>query len=217
MSGFASMLKKEIVLEWRQKHAFGGILLYLASSIFVAYLSFSQLIEPRAWNALFWIILLFAAMQATLKGFLQESSGRMLYYYTLVSPFSLIAAKMVHLALLMLILSITGLGIYILFMGNPIGTPLLFILCMILGVTGFASVLGMISAIAAKARNNFTLMGVLGFPLILPLLLMVTRVSEAAVAGKSLISQGGNLAGIVLLISISYVLSGILFPFVFKE
>jgi heme exporter protein B len=34
------LVKKEMQLEWRQRYALHGLLLYLASTIFVCYLSF---------------------------------------------------------------------------------------------------------------------------------------------------------------------------------
>src|SRR5690554_2713257 len=95
------MIRKEITLEWRQKFAFNGVLLYLVSTVFVCYLSFDRLIDVPTWNALFWIILMFASINAVLKSFLQERDGRLLYYYTLVKPQSIINAKIVYNALLM--------------------------------------------------------------------------------------------------------------------
>ena len=35
------LLKKEILLEWRSKYAFNGVLLYVVSTVFVCYISFS--------------------------------------------------------------------------------------------------------------------------------------------------------------------------------
>ena len=69
-----ALLKKDILLEFRQKHTFYGILLYIASTIFVLYLSIDK---PTAdvWNGLFWVIQLFICVNAVAKSFLQESRG----------------------------------------------------------------------------------------------------------------------------------------------
>lgn len=213
----STMIRKEITLEWRQKFAFNGVLLYLVSTVFVCYLSFERTINLPTWNSLFWIILLFASINATLKSFLLERDGRLLYYYTLLKPQSVINAKMVYNALLLVALSIAGLIVFIAFMGNPVQNLGLFVLNLILGVIGFAAVLSMVSAIASKARNNFTLMAVLSFPLILPLLLVLIRVSEGAINGTSLSEHAPNLVVIILLIAITAVLSNILFPYIWKE
>ena len=69
------LIAKEINLEWKQKYAFNGLLLYVISTVFVCYLSFKQIIDVPTWNALFWIIMLFASVNAIAKSFIQESKG----------------------------------------------------------------------------------------------------------------------------------------------
>jgi heme exporter protein B len=71
------LLKKETLLELRQKYALGGILLYVASTVFVVKLSFLKT-APEVWNALFWIISLFASLNAVVKSFVQENSAAFL-------------------------------------------------------------------------------------------------------------------------------------------
>lgn len=215
-SEIANFLQKEVTIEWRQKFSFNGVLLYLVSTVFVCYLSFARVIDVQTWNSLFWIIMLFAAINAVMKSFLQEREGRLLYYYTLLRPQSIINAKILYNALLMSILSLAGLLVFISFLGNPIQNLPLFLINMLLGVIGFSSVLSMVSAIASKAQNNFTLMAVLSFPLVLPLLLVIIKVSAAAVAGAGFSEQYPNLLVIILLAAITIVLSNILFPYIWK-
>jgi len=217
LSEIGHMIRKEITLEWREKSAFNGVLLYLVSTVFVCYLSFARLIDVPTWNSLFWIIMLFASINAVLKSFLQERDGRLLYYYTLLKPQSIINAKIVYNAVLMAALGMAGLLVFVSFMGNPVQNMPLFVLNMLLGVAGFSSVLSMVSAIASKARNNFTLMAVLSFPLVLPLLLVLIKVSAAAIGGAGLVEELPNLLVIVLLAGITLVLSNILFPYIWKE
>jgi len=90
-----SLLKKDVLLELRQQHTLYGILLYIAATIFVLYLSVDEL-EANVWNGLFWVIQLFVCVNAVAKSFLQESKGRMLYYYTIVSPVTFITAKIIY-------------------------------------------------------------------------------------------------------------------------
>lgn len=216
-SGTLSLVKKEITLEWRQKFAFNGVLLYLVSTVFVCYLSFEGIISNSTWNALFWVIMLFASVNATLKSFLQEREGRQLYYYTLASPESIIISKILYNAMLMILLSLAGLGVFVTIMGNPIVNPGLFILNMLLGVIALSSILSMVSAIASRALNNFTLMAVLSFPLVLPLLLVLIKNSASSLEGTTLFLQLPELAVILLLMAITLVLSIILFPYIWKE
>jgi heme exporter protein B len=85
-SRIIALLKKDLLLELRQKHTFYGILLYIASTIFVIYLSLPDSPDSNVWNSLFWVIQLFVCVNTVAKSFLQESRGRMLYFYSIASP-----------------------------------------------------------------------------------------------------------------------------------
>ena len=97
-----ALLKKDLLLELRQQHSFYGILLYVASTIFVLYLSLNNP-EADVWNALFWVIQLFVCVNAVAKSFLQESRGRMLYFYSIASAKEFIVAKLIYNIILMLL------------------------------------------------------------------------------------------------------------------
>ena len=122
-----NLIQKEIKTEWKQKYAFNGLLLYVVSTVFVCYLSFKRIVDLPTWNALFWIIQLFAGVNAISKSFLQEGRGRMLYYYTLTNARSFILAKIIYNLFLMLVLSAFNLLFYSLFIGNPVQDMPMFI------------------------------------------------------------------------------------------
>ena len=76
------LVEKEIMLELKQKYVLNGILLYLVSTVFVTYLAFENTINAETWNSLFWIILLFVAVNGISKSFLQESPAHHLGIFT---------------------------------------------------------------------------------------------------------------------------------------
>lgn len=210
-------MHKELQLEWRQKHALGGILLYLVSTIFICYLAFEGAMTVQTWNALFWIIMAFASINLVLKSFSEENSGRKLYLYSLASPGSVIFSKIFINTLVMFAMGVLGYLLFTLFMGNVVQNAAAWWLLLLAGVAGFAAILTMVSAIAGQTKNNFTLMAVLGFPLILPQILVLISASDAAIGGSPLSAVLPDLLVIVLLISIALTLSGILFPYLWRE
>jgi len=214
------LIQKDFRLEWRQRAALNGMLLYVGSTVFVCYLSFAlrggELPAP-AWNALFWIILLFTAVNAAAKGFLQESRGRLLYYYTLVRPQAVILAKISYNALLLLGLSLAGLAVYAVVLGNPVQNMSLFVANVMLGALGFATTLTLVSGIAAKATNSSTLMAVLGFPLMIPMLLLLIKVSKNALDGLEFDASRSALLTLVALNLIVTAVSYLLFPFLWRS
>lgn len=210
------LVAKEIKLEMRNKYALGGILIYVVSTVFVSYLSFKQVINPATWNALFWIILLFASINAVTKSFIGESGGRMLYLYTLTVPEAVILSKVIYNSLLLIVLSGLCLGAYVLFIGNVIQDVGLFVVTLLLGSLGFSSLLTMVSAIASKTSNNFTLMAILSLPIMLPLLMVLIKLSKNAIDGLELWDYNSLvilLAMNIIIVSLSY----LLFRYLWRE
>lgn len=220
LNEIAVLVKKEMQLEWRQKYAIHGLLLYLASTIFVCYLSFkakNQAINPITWNTLFWIILLFTAVNAVGKSFTQESSQRSIFYFTLVSPESVIYSKIIYNSLILLLISFIGFVFYSWVMGNPVGNLPLYFLTLLLGSIGFASTLSLVAGIAAQGENTPTLMAVLSFPIIIPLLLLLLKMSKSALDGIAITENWDEIAILSSLDVIVIVLSGILFPYIWRH
>jgi heme exporter protein B len=212
-----ALLQKEILLEWRQRYALGGMFLYVVTTVFVCFLSFKNVIDANAWNALFWIIVLFASVNASAKSFLQENKGRLLYYYTLCSPQAFILSKIIYNIFLILILSLTCFAFYSLFLGNRVENLTLFGVIVVLGSTGIASLLTMISAIASKANNNFTIMAILALPIIMPLLITIIHLSKNAIDGIDLSVNLKYFSILFLLDCIVAILSYLLFPYLWKD
>ncbi len=210
------LVLKELKLEIRNKYALGGILLYVVSTVFVSYLSFKQIINAPTWNALFWIILLFASINGVAKSFINETRGRLLYLYTLVSPQAVILSKIIYNSLLLLVISSLCLLVYSIFVGNIIQDISLFLLTLLLGSFGFSSLLTMVSAIASKTNNNFTLMAILSFPIMMPLLMVLLKLSKNAIDGLE--NWDLNYLMVLLFINVIIVaLSYLLFRYLWRD
>ncbi|MXV15600.1 heme exporter protein CcmB [Hufsiella ginkgonis] len=216
LSQIKTLLRKEVLLEWRSKYALNGVILYVVSTVFVCYLSFIR-IDPVVWNALFWIILLFASINAISKSFAQESKGRQLYYYTIASPRAVILSKIIYNAGLMLGLSIVALVVYSVVFSNEVGDPLFYFLAVVIGSVSFSSVFTMVSAIASRAGNSGTLMAILSFPVIIPLLLLLIRLSKNAMDGLDRSVSYDEIGVLALINLIVVTVSVMLFPFLWKE
>lgn len=213
-----ALLNKDIQLELKQKYSINSIVLYVFSTVFVAYLSFQGDIQARSWNVMFWIILLFAAVNAASKSFVQERPARHLYYYTLAAPQSIIISKIIYNSIMMVIIAIITFVIFQLFLGNMIIGTSLFFAALILGAMGFASTLTMVAAISSRSDNNFALMAVLSFPLMLPFLLSLMKLSNLALRSSTFSLEALELLGFIFGLNIIVImLSYILFPYLWKE
>lgn len=172
--------------------------------------------ESKVWNGLFWVIQLFICINAVAKSFLQESRGRMLYFYSLASPRDFVLAKLLFNSLLMLVMSLLSLFLFALFLGNPIEKAGPFIGLVLLGGWSLSLVFTFLAAIAAKAQQNAAIMAVLGFPIIIPQLLLLMRLSNAAFNPVLTIPY----TSVLLLVALDLMvvtLAVILFPFLWRD
>jgi len=211
-----ALLKKDLLLEIRQQYSFYGIILYVASTIFVLYLAMEQP-EQKVWNGLFWMIQLFICVNAVAKSFLQESRGRMIYFYTIAGAKDFILAKLIFNTILMSVMSITSLLLFQLLLGSPLEHPYQFAGIAVFGGFSISLVFTFLAAIAARAQQSAALMAILGFPLIIPQLLLLMRISNIAFAD---VLQSGLMRIIVLLAGFDMMvvaLAIILFPFLWKD
>lgn len=219
MNSFTSiytLFKKDLLLEIRQQYSFYGVLLYVSSTIFVLYLAMGNP-EDDVWNGLFWMIQLFVCVNAVAKSFLQENRGRMLYFYSISGAKDFIVSKLLFNSLLMLTMSTMSLGIFTLLLGNPLHNILQFIFIAGFGGVSLSLVFTFLAAIAAKAQQQAALMAIMGFPIIIPQLLLLMKISKPAFSS---VVQGGwwkmvsLLAGMDIMVVL---LAIILFPFLWKD
>ncbi len=203
-------------MEWRQKHTLFGVLLYVGCTVFVVYMMSGQP-EARTWNSLFWLTQLFVAVNSMAKSFLQEHPNRFRYYYTLVRPATFLLAKMVYSILLMLLMILVSLLLYYIMLGWPLAQSGLFIAIALTGGLSLSVVFTFLSAIAARAQQNSALMAILGFPLVTPVLMILSRLAVKALAPIYMPGWWG-LALMLIAVDVLVIILGIiLFPFLWQE
>ncbi len=215
MKQILTLFKKDLLLEIRQQYAFYGVLLYIGATIFVLYMAIESP-DSQTWIGLFWVIQLFISINAVAKSFLQESRSRMLYYHSIVSPQHFVLAKLLFNSLLMLVMSLLSMIVFSLFLSYPVEKTGLFIGIVFLGGWSLSLVFTFLAAIAAKAQQNAAIMAILGFPIIIPQLLVLMKVSA------SVFPVGEPLSVVSLLILVAFdimviLLSLVLFPFLWKD
>jgi heme exporter protein B len=142
----------------------------------------------------------------------------MLYFYSVCHPTVFVMAKLFYNVVLMAILNLFNLIIFIALMGNPTVLVFQFIGISFLGGIGLSLVFTMLAAIASKAMQQASLMAILGFPIIIPQLLLLIRLSKMAFA--EIFKPGAAMQIVLLLLALDLgiiLLSVILFPFLWKD
>lgn len=215
-----TLFKKDFTLELRQKSVASGLLLYLFSTAFICYLTFrlrQNLITPLVWSALFWITILFTAINAVAKSFMGEKKGRDVYYYSIANPISIIISKVLYNFLLCSLLSFSGYLIFQLLLGNPVEDKFIFAVVIFLTALGFASSLTLLSSISAKANNSTVLMAVLSFPVVISILLMAIKVTKNCLDGLGWDASWDELFTLLAINCLVAAVSYLLFPYIWRS
>jgi heme exporter protein B len=192
------------------------VLLYVAATIFVLYLAMGQP-DSQVWNGLFWMIQLFVCVNAVAKSFLAESKGRMLYFYSIAGGRDFIIAKLIFNVALMMVMSLVSWALFSILLGNPVMSLLRFLGINLLGGISMSLVFTFLSAIAARAQQNAALMAIMGFPILIPQLLLLLKLSNIVFSD---VIQAGLLQIVLLLVAMDIlvvILAVILFPFLWKD
>jgi heme exporter protein B len=214
------LLSKEFKLELRRKSVVAGLSLYLVSMVFICYLAFAlkqNLISPLVWSALFWITILFTAVNTVAKSFIGEKRGLEIYYYSIANPLDILLSKIIYNFLLCLLLSLAGYFLFTLLLNDPIQDTLIFMATLVLASAGFASSLTLLSGIASKANNSNILMAVLSFPIVISILLMAIKITKNCIDGLDPSLSYGPLLSLLAINCLVTAISYLLFPFIWKN
>jgi heme exporter protein B len=212
-----ALIRKDFLLEYRQRSTLSGILLYVVSTTFIVYNVLGQAVGAAVWGGFFWVVLLFASVNAVAKSFVQENPEQQLYYYLLASPSAIILSKIIYNTGLLWLISLLALFVFGGMLGYPIANSPLFLGTIALGGLGFSITFTFVSAIASKTAQNATLMAILSFPIVIPTLLVLMRLTKIA---ANLMTDTAYYKDIVILLSIDTILLSlvlILFPYLWRD
>lgn len=217
ISQVLEIFKLNVQLEWRRRQSFLAVLLYVATTTYLSYLVFQGTVQPQTWNALYWIIMIFAAIQAAFRSFQNEADRRFLLYFQMVRPQVLIIGKILYNFCYLFVIGLSGLLIFSFLLGNLVADLGAFLLLLLLASAGFSAILTFVSGIASKAGDNPALPAILSIPLLYPQVVTLSRVSMRSLTGFSWEVNAPLLLVLLLLALVSSLLSYLLFAYLWRD
>lgn len=211
-----TLIKKEFILETRQAHAFWSVLLFAACTVFLVYKSFNTL-RAFEWNVMLWIIVIFSGINAVSKSFVQESQDTFRYYYTLFDPFELVIAKWIYNALFLFGIILAVSFLLVIFTISPVKDYPLFISGAALGSLGLSAIFTFIAALTGMDRSGSTMMSIMALPLVLPIVLVLLKVTAVSMR---LMQDSTVSSDLAILAALALMLSGLmlmLFPVIWRS
>ena len=211
-----SLIKFELRSEWRQQNVLAGIFLYAATAVFVAYMTFRILPGPT-WVAVYWLIMLFSSTHAIGRSFGSSSGVRLLFEQSLAAPGVYLASKIMYNIFLLVLIHLLTCLCMLVWCGNPFQDLVRFSWVAVVGHIGLSGALTLIAAISRKASGQATLMVVLSFPVVMPLMLLLIRLSIHALDGLN--PEAGQTYMLQLLALDLLILSTafLLFPYLWRD
>ena len=222
INSIITFLKFDFQREFRHRLSFLSIVLYVFSVTYLLYFLMNTQgalvkMEVKYWNVLFWVIVLFSTINELIAQFSKENEGIYLYYYTIIRPSSFILAKIVFHTIYSSIISLITFLIFTLWFGSPVENYSLILLSILIGSASFSILFTLTTAISKGLKNNAVLTSILGFPLSIPLITLVSKLSKEAFFQTTSDNFTINLAILIAFNIIMVVLSVILYPYIWRE
>jgi heme exporter protein B len=220
MQAIKALIQKEFLIDYKDRQVWMSVFLYVLATNYVVYQSFHKVKDAEVWNALLWVIILFAAFNVISRSYDQERGDREIYLYTLASPQQVILAKMMYHSIFMVLVTFFSFLIYSFFLPFPSAIGMdtgLYLIGLIGGAIGLSTTLGLVSAIAWKTKGGAGMVAILGLPIIIPMLLAIIRYSEGVLNGMSWMVLDRYAYSLLLLIALGASLGYMLFPYIWKE
>jgi heme exporter protein B len=205
--------------ELRSRHALHTVLLFAVTTLVTLTLALGPLGVSSGERlavlpALLWVILLFAAAAGLPRGFVQEEETHTATALRLAAtPSALFCGKALYSVTLLLALEVILVPLYVGMMQLPVASFGLLIAALAAGGLGLALASTLLAAIVAQAQGRGALYPILGFPVLIPLLLLSVELTRGAVAGSA---AEGVLANLLLYDASMAVAGLMLFPLVWN-
>jgi heme exporter protein B len=209
--------------EWREERAslftLNSVLTFTGSSLLLAIFAMkAQSLDPTPKSGLLWIILLYAGLSAGLGGFLREQDRRTLDLLRIhADPIAVYLGKLIYNILFLMVLIGLFLGLYNLLMGRTATDPALFAIIAAAGSIGMSGVTTLISALITRTDAGGALFSVLSIPLLVPLVLILTRLSRHLMTGGQAGAMLSEVMALVGFCGVTITMGLLLFPQVFEE
>ncbi|MGF1670749.1 MAG: heme exporter protein CcmB [Balneolaceae bacterium] len=216
---FLAVFKKDLTLELRTKYALNTILAFTASALLLILFTLrAQQLDPMPKSGLIWIIILFAAMTGMSRSFVQETEQKTWDLLRLhSSPFDVFTGKLLFNFLFLLILNIVTFSFYILLMDLIITNLFYLIVAVFFGALGLSSVTTMASAMISQADRKGAVFSVLCIPLLVPLLLILTRITRIALVDGSQPAVTNDIMALIGYCGVTITAGILLFDYIWND
>ncbi len=214
-----TIFKKEIKSEFRTRYAFNSLVMFSVVTLTILSLAVGQFaLTDSVKSALLWVVLFFSSMSGLAQVFIKEEERKTVSYLKLsASPNLIFLGKFFFNLILLFILEIITVPLFLILFEVRVQSWDLFLAVLFLGSLGLASATTIIAAIVSKTSLKGTLLTILSFPLLLPVLGISIQGTTVAVIGAPFYSGLAEIKFLISYIVVMLTASLLLFETVWLE
>jgi heme exporter protein B len=220
ISGAIGILKKELLIEYKNKYSISTLFLYVIAAITICVFAIgAEQTGPEIACAIYWIILYFTSMVGLAKTFIsEEESGCSIFLKVYADSLSVYFGKLLFNIVIGLSLSIiSGLAYWFVFQPCAVESPILLALAIMSGSIAISSSSTIISAIVAKAGARGALFPALALPITIPILIAGVDAGVIAIKGGDSINAYKEIVFCFAYCGAIIAVSSMLFDFVWRD
>jgi heme exporter protein B len=215
----SAIIHKDFLLEWKTRFGINTVVAFVFSSLVLVVFSMkAQQLTPTSRSGLLWVIIVFAALSSLSRSFVSETERKTFDYlrlYARATPVY-IGKLAVNISFTLLISLVSFVAFVILLNISVASWPVL-LSSLVLGSVGLASVSTLLAGIIAQADRKGAVFSVISMPLMIPLLLLIVRLSKAGFTDGYSIAVWSDLIGIMAFCGVMITLSILLFDVIWDE
>jgi len=221
VSQLSASLRKELLLQWRSRSRFLATIVFGATAL----LLFSFAIGPNAEalrqhaGGFLWVALLLSSTLTLLESYQAEMEQRALEGLLLLpaSPRAIFYGKAIVNALQLAVLGVALVPVMVVLYDAGTREVGGLIAVILLGAAGLAAPGTLYAAMVTGSRAQQTLLPLLLFPLVVPVLLAAVKITSLMIVGDPMEQTGSWVALLVAFNAIYWSLCGLLFDKVVEE
>jgi heme exporter protein B len=217
MQKWWQLVSHEFRMDFKSQHILWSILLFSTACIYTLYLVYPDIQETKVFISFGVLSAVFSGFHTMQKDQQRLSKGQLIYWYTLVHPRTFVMAKMTYNAFFVFLLNLLQALLLIFYFGGDAFHPsslLQLFLAISLGSTAMGIGLTMASAIAQRTQQPTTILAILGFALLMPTLFAYVSLLNGIMMGAIHFLAWPL---IIIMNVIPFLLSSILFPYLWRE
>ena len=178
--------RKDLQTEFRERTGLSALMLFAVTSlVIVGFALTGGSLDPSVASALLWVVLFFATFAGLGHSFtVEEESGTAQMLRLAASPEAVLAGKTCANLAVLAAVALVAVPLFVAVTDLSMTEPWRFTAVVASGIAALSSAATITGAVAAKARARGVMFGALGFPIVMPLLMMTVVATRHAVSAS---------------------------------